>query len=112
MKKIILVAAVMFVSSLAFAKNGGSNPSNVAIKSTSAGFLSESLEHSIRQLNLSNPGSLDSVQDASVLSSGTDQTVVTLTMTDGSAVSYLCSRFDHLSKGGTIVKKEVMCQAQ
>ncbi len=108
MKKLVLALTIMSLSQFAFAKGGG----NLVFKNSQAGFVSESLEESLEHFVRVNPAMKDMVQNATVVSQTPDDSVVTISMDDGSAITYTCVRFDDWSKGGTVLKKEVVCRAQ
>ncbi len=112
MKKLVLSMIILGLSQIAAAKGGGSNPAKLAFKNSQAGFVAESLEDSLRRFSTANVEMRDLVQDATVVSETPNDSVVTISISDGTAVTYTCLRFDDWSKGGTVLKKEVVCQAQ
>lgn len=112
MKKILLVLTVLGLTQAALAKGGGNNPGKLAFKNSQAGFVSESAEHSLQMFVRANSVLKDSVQNVTVVSQTPDDSVVTISLNDGSAVTYTCLRFDDWSNGGTVLKKEVVCRAE
>lgn len=112
MKNLILILSIVSLSQVALAKKGGSDPAKLAYKNSQAGFVSESLENSLRQLTSVNTQMSDMVEDASVVSKTLNDSVVTISLNDGSAISFTCQRIDDLSNGGTVVKKDVICVQQ
>lgn len=112
MKKVLLTLMVLGLTQMAAAKGGGNTPEKLNFKNSQAGFVAESLEHSLRLFVTTNDAMKDLVQDASIVSETPDSSVVTLSLSDGSAVTYTCNRMDHWSQGGTVLKKEVICAAQ
>lgn len=108
MKKLTLIAlAALSMVQFAHAKGGVDS----AFDLTQAGFISESIEHSLEQLFFSNAALADQVKDASVVTTGTDS-LVTITMLDESIITYSCFKFQDTSKGGTVVKTDVACRQQ
>lgn len=108
MKKIgLIVLAAMSISQIAHAKGG----SDSAFDLTQAGFIAESVEHSLQQLFFSDAALADQVRDASVATNGSDS-IVTIAMADDSIITYSCFKFQDTSKGGTVVKTEVACRQQ
>ena len=109
MKKLILAIALMGISQLGFAKGGIDSPAEAAFKNSQAGFVAESLEHSLEQFVRANPASIlllwryfRTPEDA----------VVTISLADGNAVTFTCAAFDDWSNSGTVLKKEVVCRRQ
>lgn len=112
MNIIIIMALTLGLSATAFAKKGGSDPIKLAFKNSQAGFISESLEQSMMDYTSANPEQKDAVLDASVVTKTPDEAVVTISLADGSAVSFVCQKIDDLSNGGTVLKKEAVCAQQ
>lgn len=112
MKKLVLSILIIGISQAGFAKGGIDSPQEAAFKNSQAGFVSESLEHSLEQFVRANPELKDSVQDASVVSETPEDSVVTISLSDGNAVTFTCAAFDDWSNSGTVLKKEVVCRRQ
>lgn len=111
MKKLIIIAALLSTSLTANASGGGNRPGrDQALKNSMAGFASESIEHSIRLLNRTNPSLRDQVTGAQVEILSEQDATVTIDLNDGSVLTYNCLRFDDWSRGGTVLKKEVVCR--
>ncbi len=103
MKQFIAMTALLLVGFSTYAKGG-----NIAYKNSMAGFAGESIEHSLLQVFNANGG--DQVVGTSVeLLSDTDSTVL-IDLADGSQLTFNCLRFDDISRGGTVIKKEVVCR--
>lgn len=110
LKYVLVAVLIAGVSQTAFARRGGDDPARQAFKNSQAGFVSESLEHSMRQFFRVNQALKDEVADATVESTSLDTSIVNIILNDGSEYHYDCLRFDDTSRGGTIVKKEVVCR--
>lgn len=78
--------------------------------SSSAGFLSESVEHALRRLAaLDAPAEVNNLVSVEASYQSATQTTVVLISTPTTEFKYSCSLFDDFSRGGTMVKKEVRC---
>ncbi|MCF8060695.1 MAG: hypothetical protein K9K67_15435 [Bacteriovoracaceae bacterium] len=107
MKKIIMITVLLSAAFSAQARRGATD---LTLKNSMAGFASESIEHSMSVLNRTNPTVKDQVAGASVqIISAADSTVI-IELTDGSEMTFNCIRFDDTSRGGTVLKKEVVCR--
>lgn len=113
MKKVLtLVIVVLGFTNVVLAKKGGSNPDKLIIQNSAAGFLDESLEHSLRLLSNTDSSKLDLVKDIELATITADQTKVTLYMQDTSVIQFNCSKFIDYSNGGTVTKNEAFCEMQ
>jgi hypothetical protein len=108
MKKIILIAALLTAGISTQAGRGGDR--DLTLKNSMAGFASESIEHSMRLLNRTNPTAKDLVIGANVQSLTQADSTVIIELSGGSEITYNCLRFDDWSRGGTVLKKEVVCR--
>jgi|GEM_PF-4737172 len=108
MKKLILIATLLTTGLSANASRGGDR--NLTLKNSMAGFASESIEHSMELLYRTNPAIKDQVTGADVQILSEADSTVNVELTDGSVITYSCLRFDDWSRGGTILKKEVVCR--
>ncbi len=107
MKKLIIAVALLTIGLSAQAR-GGNN--DLTLKNSMAGFTSESVEESVRLLYRTNPAIKDQITGAQVdILSEQDSTVV-IGLNDGSELTLSCLRFDDWSRGGTVLKKEVVCR--
>lgn len=97
----------MALSITAQARGGNTN---LGLKNSMAGFVSESLEHSMRLFYQTNAAQKELVSTASVERLTQDDATVVIELEDGTAFTYNCIRFDHWSRGGTVLKKEVVCR--
>ncbi len=124
MKKMMLVTTLMLSSVGASAlgafghRNDGGRDDSPARDgrdsrpglNSSAGFLSESVEHALRRLvALDAPAELNNVVSVEAAYQSATQATVVLISTPTSEFKYSCSLFDDFSRGGTVVKKEVRC---
>lgn len=108
MKKLILIATLLTAG---FSANAGRGEGrDLALKNSMAGFATESIEHSMRLLYRTNPAIKDQVTGADVQILSEADSTVNIELTDGSILTYNCLRFDDWSRGGTILKKEVVCR--
>lgn len=110
LKYVLVALLIAGASQTALARRGGNDPARQAFKNSQAGFVSESLEHSMRIFYRTNQALKDQVVDAAVESTSLDTSVVSIILNDGSEYQYDCLRFDDTSRGGTIIKKEVVCR--
>jgi hypothetical protein len=104
--KMSLVILALSMGLPALAKKGGNGNLSAA---TNAGFIAEATEHSIRRFLLfSDAAGADSVTGVQAALVSQD-VVKVLLQTSSGAKEFSCQRFDDVSQGGTIVKKEVVC---
>lgn len=108
MKKLIVALSLITVAFSAQARGGADR--NPALKNSMAGFVSESLEHSMRLFYTANAAQKDLVTAASVERLTQDDATVVIELEDGTSFTYNCIRFDEWSRGGTVHKKEVVCR--
>ena len=110
MKKLI-VACSLFASFSAVARGGGENGGGGFPLNSMALLVHEASEKSLRLMISSDPQSANLVSgmDSQVIDPiGT--TAVSIELGAQRVVKYLCTPFDDLSHGGTIVKKEMACR--
>jgi hypothetical protein len=108
MKKLIIVTALLTLSSFTQASNG--SKTQLSLKNSMAGFASESIEKSTRLLYRLSPQVKNNITGAKVdLLTNTDS-IVQIEHLDGTTTTFSCFRFDDWSKGGTVLKKEVVCR--
>lgn len=111
MKKLLIITVLMATSFTTNASGGSrSGGKDRVLKNSMAGFVSESIEHSVRNLYRSNPSIKDQVAGASVQTLSDSDSTVTIELADGSELVYNCIRFDRWSNSGTVLKKEVVCR--
>lgn len=112
MKNLMITILALSVSFSALASGGSRSGgrTNLGLKNSMAGFVSESLEHSMRVFYRTNAASKDLVLNASVDRISQDESTVVIELEDGSAFTYNCLRFDDWSRSGTVLKKEVVCR--
>ena len=108
MKKLIVAATLLTLTLSAQASRGGDR--NLGFKNSMAGFASESIEHSMRLLYRTNPAVKDQVVGANVQIASAQDSTVAIELADGTELIYSCIRFDDWSRGGTVLKKEVVCR--
>lgn len=107
MKKLMIVATLL---TLALSAQARGDDRDLTLKNSMAGFATESIEHSMRVLYRTNPAIKNQVAGANVqIASETDSTVA-IELVDGSEFTFNCIRFDDWSRGGTVLKKEVVCR--
>jgi hypothetical protein len=102
MKSKLLAAAILLTATSAFAR-GGAGITNASE------FLHESIEHSIRKIALSNPAVSTNLSGVSAAAIDADSVAVELTLSSGEAFTLNCELVDEWSRGGTVLKKEVVC---
>lgn len=107
MKKLLVVATLLTLGLSAHARGGNTN---LSLKNSMAGFASESIEHSMRLLFRTNPTIKDQVASAQVEIISEQDSTVLIGLTDGTELTFNCIRFDDWSRGGTVLKKEVVCR--
>lgn len=110
MKKWI-VALSVFASFSALARGGGGNGGGGLPLNSMAYLVHEATENSMRLLLSAEPAAANLVSgiDANMIDAqGT--TLVSIELGAERVVKYLCTPFDDLSHGGTIVKKEMVCR--
>lgn len=107
MKKLIIAATLLTIGLSAQARGGDRD---IALKNSMAGFASESIEESVRLLYRTNPAVKDMVSGAQVEILNDQDSTVLVSLNDGSELTFNCLRFDDWSRGGTILKKEVVCR--
>jgi len=99
----MMMTALFMIGLTAQAKGG-----NIAFKNSMAGFAGESIEHSLLQIFNADGGKNVVGANVEILSE-TDSTVY-VDLQDGTQLTFQCLRFDDISRGGTVVKKEVVCR--
>lgn len=100
--KSVLFLAVLAVCGATFAKGGGDQPM------TPARFLEESIEYSV-MLAQNTGATVTAVNTQSV---DADTMNVFVTTGAGSVLNFECNIVDDYSHGGTVVKKDVLCNAK
>ncbi len=117
MKKLSLALVLASLAMPAFGginKNGGGNSggNGGVLAGSRAGMVSEAIEHSLRQMSLVDaPQSKNEVTSVEAKFNSDTQVDVRILLRSG-AFDYRCSSFDHLSHGGTVLKKEFLCVRQ
>lgn len=107
MKKFIIAATLLTIGLSAQARGGDRD---IAFKNSLAGFSSESIEESMKLLYRTTPALQNQVTGASVELLNEQDSTVLVTLNDGTELIFNCLRFDDTSRGGTIIKKEVVCR--
>lgn len=110
----LTIALAFLVSTTAFAKGGnddGAHEDNVKLlRGSQAWFLAESSESAIGKLSITDNAAAEAITDINVtVDAGRTNTVVQI-KTATQNFNYNCQMIDQSSKGGTIIKKEVVCQ--
>ncbi|MFN8945873.1 MAG: hypothetical protein ACK5WZ_14750 [Pseudobdellovibrionaceae bacterium] len=106
--KNVMVMILLFLGAVSSHAKGGAdkNPSIV----TSASFIAESVETSIRRLTqIDAVGSENTMVGVRAVKTVSGSIEVIIQMQDGSTKIYSCELFDDVSQGGNAIKKDVRC---
>ncbi len=107
MKSLLLPVLAITLTAPAFARGGNDS---VLTRGSQAWFAAETAEHELRGLVLT--GALDeAAPTALVVDLTTTSTADVLIETAGGQVTDTCRMVDHWSRRGTVLKKEVLCNA-
>jgi hypothetical protein len=98
--KVLLITLITVVSAMAHAKGGGNQPM------TPEKFMHDSVEHSLLLAKNAGAGMITATNAQAI---DTETINVTFTSEDGATFSYQCILVDEISKGGTVMKKDVRC---
>ncbi|MBX3018566.1 MAG: hypothetical protein KF767_11795 [Bdellovibrionaceae bacterium] len=107
LKMATLALAFAFLASTTVFAKGGDDDDVDLLRGSQAWFMAESSEHAIGKLNMNDAERLTEVKVT--IDTARTTTAVELRTADQVFTS-TCRMVDHASKGGTRIKKEVICQ--
>ncbi len=110
MKKLLITLSFVLIPTFSFASSGSSNGRDLQFKNSEAGFVSESVEHSMRIFSQTQFYMAVKVTGLQVQIPQAGESLVTLSLSDGNEMTYTCFQFDDWSRSGTVLKKEVACR--
>lgn len=105
--KTLILASLVLASS---AHSREDDAAKLIYKNSEAGFAGESMEHSLMQFALTHHTDLKDLVTGATVTILDAQNSEVMIETNNASFAYQCRRFTTLSRGGTVVKKEVVCQ--
>lgn len=120
MKTILTIAiTALVIGSAANAKRGGNRGDDNATtalrpaKTSAVGFITESIEHSVRLLYAADQAIANQVVGTeAALNPASKQVEVLIAKDNGEVKKFACSQVEEFSQSGTVKKLEVRCIAQ